>query len=1042
MMGLRAHFAFWVTHFGNIDMIETFAQAHSARSCMACEKYSTCNDPKKSIPYSCGKFVPVSVELPSSKKKSKRSSDSGIDLDPFGLGDHDIWLPENAKNPIKILTEADEISEFDLAKQVLDVISSKDKSLSRDLKVPDGDFPQAPNFYTFCTSPKYLKSTPYAWQIIIPTIYLTEFCPRCTDQDYLFDNWKPGDSYTKIEKKVAFLEYGVCPHCGARRSKLFKKEEINFYEEAAICLGQRSGKSVNLGDVAAYVLHMQIKLQNVNEVYSLKQNSELHGTFVALTYGQAKDTLWDPFYNNLIDSPWYTSYTAMLDQVGNKYGEQLYNLKDSFVTFRHRHLKMYPAGPDKRVLRGRTRFFACLTADSLVSTSAGLKRIDEESIKRDTTHVGDKHFGITDWARTGIKNVFRTRLENGMYVDTTANHELKTQRGWIRQDQVTNDDYLLVSLGGKFPEKEMQVQKGTNSFLDTHVACRFAHSYFEKAGVWQTAGDFDFMMPHEPAHMEAFVPEALLRSTEGLHWDFLHAFFTRGKHIGVEVRHESYRLLHQVQLMLLRVGVLSTVSYKADAMNNATFLRIDEESTLRFFARGRKEPYAPTKWVKVSEIFPAGTAYVYDITVDDEDHGFTANGIVVHNSVDEMGWFPNGADAAKLVKMNADEIYKALGNSLRTVRSAADLLIRKGFDNIPTAMFVNLSSPSSVRDKIMELVRQSQTSRKIFGIQLATWDVNPTMKRSMFDEEFSRDPVGAMRDFGAQPPISNSPLLSNTDKIFEASTKKKNPIKIAYKTKTSSSGQQTRYAKVLKMRTGGPPSIMAIDAGYVNNSFACAIGYMEDEKNARIHALIEVQPLPGVPLNYTLIYKHLLGPVIEGMNVKLVCADRWNSIKLLQDAEEEFDIKQQQYMLKYKDLVLFKDYFESGQIRFPHLEWDQDQIAGYDQSTYPAPFKENPVEHFVLQCMTVQDTGTQVLKGDQLTDDLARASMLLLNRLQDEENQAYLDSFSDMKSTNRVNVMQGLVYRSYQGAMGSTKTGAGKSSSGRVIGMARQRGNM
>ena len=282
----------------------TSATAKNKNSCLGCDHYISCADPKKKISYSCSKFVHVSMYGVGRKGAITKSKTSGIELiNPQGL-----ILPNSAaraSHVIGSMDEEDKRYEFNLAAQVLEVVMSNDKSLSRDLKVPDGDFALAPNFYTFCTNSKFLKGTPYPWQVLIPTIFLAEFCPRCTDQDYLFDEWLATDKYTKIEKKVAFLEHGVCPHCKATRSEMVGAAEMNFYEEAALCLGQRSGKSANFGDVAAYTTHQQIKLQNPNEVYGLKSNNELHGTFCALTYGQAKDTLWDPFFNNLVESPWF-----------------------------------------------------------------------------------------------------------------------------------------------------------------------------------------------------------------------------------------------------------------------------------------------------------------------------------------------------------------------------------------------------------------------------------------------------------------------------------------------------------------------------------------------------------------------------------------------------------------------------------------------------------------------------------------------------------------------------------------------------------------
>ena len=494
---------------------------------------------------------------------------------------------------------------------------------------------------------------------------------------------------------------------------------------------------------------------------------------------------------------------------------------------------------------------------------------------------------------------------------------------------------------------------------------------------------------------------------------------------------------------------------------------------------------------KVASIKPVGERHVYDLEVKDH-HNYFAGGINVHNcdyhkmldevgtkygeelyrlkdsfvqyrhrkikvypagpdkrvlrgrtrylaGIDELGWFPNGADAIKLVKLNADEVYKSLGNSLRTVRASANALMRKGFNNVPTAYFINLSSPSSVRDKIMELVRKSMDSRKIFGIQLATWFANPKMPREEFEEEFARDPVGSMRDFGAQPPIANSPLISNVDSIVKAAAEKaKNPIQIKYELNTASSGASTRYARIVALRDAGPPSVLAIDAGYSNNSFAISVGHKIDAKRNKIDLLIEIQPLPGVPLNYTHIFKKIVGPIIQRRNVVLITADRWNSIKLLQDAEEDHGIEAKQYSLKYKDMVLFKDYFEAGQIKYPKPDWTMDEVLAYDQSKYPHCFARNPVEHFMLQCVTVQDTGTTVLKGDQLTDDLVRATMLCNYQLLNPENEELLSQGNAAVSSS-VNVQSSIAMRLGSAASGSTKTGGIRSTSGRAIGTARAR---
>ena len=68
------------------------------------------------------------------------------------------------------------------------------------------------------------------------------------------------------------------------------------------------------------------------------------------------------------------------------------------------------------------------------------------------------------------------------------------------------------------------------------------------------------------------------------------------------------------------------------------------------------------------------------------------------------------------VKMDATQVYVALDRSLLTVRAAARRLLTQGFDDIPNGYALNVSSPSSARDKIIELVAQSKNSKKIFQI--------------------------------------------------------------------------------------------------------------------------------------------------------------------------------------------------------------------------------------------------------------------------------------------------------------------------------------
>lgn len=70
-------------------------------------------------------------------------------------------------------------------------------------------------------------------------------------------------------------------------------------------LNHNSGKSALVAMCSSYLVHRQLKLQKPNEVYGLLPSNVLHGTFVALTFKQASETLWEPFLAYMTDSPWF-----------------------------------------------------------------------------------------------------------------------------------------------------------------------------------------------------------------------------------------------------------------------------------------------------------------------------------------------------------------------------------------------------------------------------------------------------------------------------------------------------------------------------------------------------------------------------------------------------------------------------------------------------------------------------------------------------------------------------------------------------------------
>ena len=636
-------------------------------------------------------------------------------------------------------------AEIDIARTIREVVDSK-ILVPRDMKIDDSGIPVAKNIYEWCTKDRFSMingERPYIEQLCWGVISFNEYCPNCSDVEYLFDTHKASDSYRKFERKVAFLEHGVCPHCGWGRSKLIRKGRMKWIQELAVCAGQRSGKSLSIaGYFAPYLTHRLLKLQNPNAFYGLKTGTMLHCTFVALTYAQAKDTLWQNFYATLTESQWFREYHGMLRHYEDRYGEKLLKFNDTYVAYPSRGLMAYPAGPDKRVLRGRTRYFT---------------------------------------------------------------------------------------------------------------------------------------------------------------------------------------------------------------------------------------------------------------------------------AIDEIGYFDANRDTKK-VKDNAHEVAGALDRSLLTVRGAAERLLKHRHDDVYPGYAMNVSSPSHRNDMIMTLVRRAENSETMYGIVRPTWEVNPTLPRdgATIKQAFKDDPITAERDYGAVPPLAANAFLTNQTEIEDAQGSKSNPVSvIRHVVHSKKRGESFTWAKLKKAKRGKYPTIMAIDAGLTNNSFACAIGRL-DGIQVKCEALVEIIPERGAPLNHARIYDELLLPLMDARNVRILLADRWNSVKLLQDAKEdrpELELAEQ-HSLKYTEIYMIKTMLQQGTLTVPLTERDtfKDCIE-FDDEHYPMCFNNQPAAHLLMQMATVKDTGKMIDKADGYTDDLFRAMALMNWGLHNEEMQIILqEAPNDLAATRPIAIAASRLY--------------------------------
>jgi hypothetical protein len=224
---------------------------------------------------------------------------------------------------------------------------------------------------------------------------------------------------------VTFLEHGVCPKCGARKHELILNGELNNYHEVVASIGQRSGKSAVGQQISAYVEAKFLKMQNPSRLYKQMNSTILYGTYVGLTVAKCISLAWNPTYNIIKRSPWFQGYYAMLADTGNRLGEEVARIKDTYRFYMHRNLNFYPAGPNKRLLRGD-----CVRGSTMINTNGGFYHINELISNKGFTEVTNMKVDTPNGAKK-VTHLYKTKRKtikiitrNGYSVSGTEEHPM------------------------------------------------------------------------------------------------------------------------------------------------------------------------------------------------------------------------------------------------------------------------------------------------------------------------------------------------------------------------------------------------------------------------------------------------------------------------------------------------------------------------------------------------------------------------------------------------------------------------------------------
>ena len=310
-------------------------------------------------------LVPVSSQkFKDSAKNFAQSlfSDKGIEkhLSQFKAGDLPLDQVPDDFDPQALISDE---SEFDMVKLLKKSIDPH-TGLPLDVKIPEGDFKEAANYFDFCSNFMGKDSRfPFSRQMWVLLTLFAEICPKCSDPRWNSFYSVPVDYDARaIEEHLQLLRHGKCPKCKGTKSEFIKQGKLNSYLELNAEAGQRSGKSNGIAAPgAAYLTHKYLKYPKMSSIcVGIQDSTPLTATFVGYRFADAFALAWEPITNIISESPWFQQYHQMLADEGKKIGVEFMRFKDVYLRYSHRNLELYPAGPNKRALRGRTRFLTLI----------------------------------------------------------------------------------------------------------------------------------------------------------------------------------------------------------------------------------------------------------------------------------------------------------------------------------------------------------------------------------------------------------------------------------------------------------------------------------------------------------------------------------------------------------------------------------------------------------------------------------------------------------------------------------------------------------
>lgn len=346
--------------------------------------------------------------------------------------------------------------------------------------------------------------------------------------------------------------------------------------------------------------------------------------------------------------------------------------------------------------------------------------------------------------------------------------------------------------------------------------------------------------------------------------------------------------------------------------------------------------------------------------------------------IDEIAFMsmdPNAKDAS------AEKTYDALSNSLHTIRSAADAMWENGDPHPLTGIMLNISSTAHKNDKIMNLLADCHKSPRMVGFHFATWDINPKITRKSLRDMEIRNPIEFMRSFGGVPPLAKDPFIPSIEAVELTQAKYEPTIYIDTCYEPIANVQHVAGAIRQPVLDRHTPRILALDAGYTNNSFGIGLYHVAKDGSDIIvktdcvfSAIPEKTDAGHIKTNFIKM-ADVVVELSKMFNLKHVLFDRWQSIGEIQRLRQ-LGINATAYSPAWSDFEEVKSLILAGKLKTPM--WEKSINDFNPEDVYD--MRKHPYTHLGYQIATVQSVGKKVTKPVKGDDDMFRTLVLAVSK--------------------------------------------------------------